>query len=88
MSGKKKKQPWIPKGRMVYEWTDLLFIGEELGYNWNEAHDIVIWCNPRFHGASTVPVDLDELRDNCEDSQKILKEFFKRAAVLDTVEFI
>jgi hypothetical protein len=79
---------WKPRARTVYAWTDLLFIGKELGYHWNQAHDIVIWCNPKFHAVTSLSVDKDELADRDEDSQKILGEFFSRIGNPETVEFI
>ena len=82
------KKDWQPRARTVYAWTDLLFIGKELGYHWNQAHDIVVWCNPQFYGMSSCSVDRDELQDRDEDSQKIFTEFFNRIGNPDTVEFI
>ncbi len=78
----------IPKGRTVYDWTDLLFIGEELGYDWNAAHDIVNWCNPTFHSTGTYGIEREDLEYRDEDSQKIVGEFFKRIGNPDTVELI
>ena len=85
MSGKK---PLKPMPRTIYEWTDLLFIGEELGYGWNETHDIMDFCNARMWNDSTHGIYLAEIDDIIkDDARKIMREFFKRVGNPELVEF-
>ena len=85
MSGKK---PFKPTARTIYDWTDLLFLGEEMGYGWNETHDLMMFCNAKVWNDSTYGVFLSELDDlNNEDTVKIMRKFFKLLGNPELVEF-
>jgi hypothetical protein len=77
-----------PKARTIYDWTDLLFLGEEMGYGWNRTHDLMDFCNARIWNDSTHGVFLEEIEDiGNEDAIKIMREFFKRVGNPELVEF-
>jgi len=74
--------------RTVYDWTDLLFLGEEMGYNWNKTHDLMDFCNARMWNDSThgvFLVELDDIENEC--ARKIMREFFERVGNPELVEF-
>lgn len=63
----------------VCDFSDLLFCAKKLGYDWNEAHDMLDYYYP-YHGVRTVYIEeLDE--EENEDAKKILKAFFKQEKV-------
>lgn len=77
-----------PKPRTVYEWTDLLFLGEEMGYGWNRTHDLMDFCNAKMWGDSTHGILFEELEHIYdEDANKIMTEFFKRVGNPEEVVF-
>jgi len=58
----------------LYDFSDLLFHAESLGYDWNTAHHFLDYIYP-YHGVRNVTEeDLEELQ---EDGKKVLKSFME-----------
>jgi hypothetical protein len=61
------------------EFSELLFHACTLGYNWNQAHNILDHYYP-CHGPRTISIDNANEEENT-DAKKILKSFFKTSKV-------
>jgi hypothetical protein len=71
--------------RNVAEFTDLLKYAVEIGYQWNDAHDILI--NDRVHPLEESHSFIDEedfeFSEWSEDSVKIVKGFMEKHGVTE-----
>lgn len=65
----------------VCNFSDLLFCAEKLGYNWNNAHNLLDRYYP-YHGPRDVAIEEVDDEEN-EDAKKILKAFFEQEGVSD-----
>lgn len=75
----------------VYEWVDLLHHATNIGYSWNQAHDILVKDEvPPMYESNYKEYYVNEILDRgfSEDTIKILVSFIEKEKITDIITII